>query len=150
MATFALNRRARADYRLLETFEAGIKLTGPEVKSVRQGGLKLEGSYVTLMGGQLKLVNALISAYKPAGPQLEYDPTRTRELLVHRHELDKIIGRKSEAGLTLVPTKAYSSHNRVKVEVALAKGRREFEKREHIKKREDQRSMRRALRGRKS
>jgi len=148
MATFAINKRAKADYKLLETFDAGIKLSGAEVKSVKGGGLKLTGSYVTVNRGQLQLTNAHIAPYKPAGVQEDYDPKRSRQLLVKKSELRTIAGMLNEKGLTLLALKAYSKKNLVKLEIAVARGKKQFEKRESIKKSEDQRSMRRALRER--
>jgi SsrA-binding protein len=148
MAIYAINKRAKGDYRLLETYDAGIKLTGAEVKSVKGGGMRLVGAFVTLHGGNLSLTNAHIGPYKPAGPQPDYDPTRSRQLLVKREELRKIIGAMQQKGLTMVPLRAYSAHNLIKIEFAIARGKREYEKRDTIKKREADRAIGQALRRR--
>lgn len=145
MPIFAVNKRARADYRIFETYEAGIVLTGAEVKSTRAGGLKLTGAYVSMLRGRPFLINAHISAYKPAGPQPGYDPTHSRGLLLMRGELRKLQGKLAQEGYTIVPLKSFSAHNRVKIEIGVARGRREYEKRERIKERESKRTIKRAL-----
>jgi len=145
MPVFAVNKRARADYTVFETYEAGVSLTGPEVKSVRGGGLKLTGSYVAMLRGRPYLINAHISAYKPAGPQPDYNPTRSRALLLTMDELRKLHGKLAQEGYTVVPLKAFSAHNRVKLEIGVARGRREYEKRDKIKERETKRTVKRAL-----
>lgn len=148
MATFAINKSAKRDYKILESFEAGIKLTGAEVKSTKLGGMRLKGAFVTLQKGILQLTNAHISKYKPAGPQPDYNPTRSRLLLLKKAELRKIVGQMNQKGLTMVPLRAYSAHNLIKVEFAIARGKRQYEKRETIKKRESKRTMQQALRSR--
>lgn len=145
MPVFAVNKRAHSDYSILETYEAGVVLSGPEVKSIRGGGLKLTGSYVAMVRGRPHLINAHISAYKPAGPQPDYDPTRSRALLLRMDELRKLHGKLAQEGFTVVPLKAFSAHNRVKLEVGVARGRREYEKREKIKERDTKRTIKRAL-----
>ncbi|MFH0831032.1 MAG: SsrA-binding protein SmpB [Parcubacteria group bacterium] len=148
MSVYAINKRARSDYQLLETYEAGLKLTGPEVKSVKMGGLRLVGAYVTIHAGQMQLLNAHISRYKPAGPMPEYDPARSRPLLLKKRELREIIGQMHQKGLTLVPIRAYSKRNLIKLEFAVARGKRQYEKRDVLRKREAQRTIARALRSR--
>src|SRR3990172_6603745 len=98
MSTLAINKRAKSDYNILETFDAGIKLTGAEVKSTKLGGLRLVGAFVTIHGNQLMLTNAHIAKYKPAGPQPDYDPDRSRVLLVKKDELNKIHGALNQKG----------------------------------------------------
>jgi SsrA-binding protein len=146
MATFAINKRAKSDYQILETFEAGIKLTGAEVKSVRLGGMRLTGAYVTLAGGNVSLINAHIAAYKPAGPQPDYDPTQSRRLLLKKEEVRRLSGLMQQKGYTLVPLRSYSLRNFIKLEFAVGRGKRQFEKREDIKRREAKREMGRAMR----
>lgn len=148
MTEFAFNKRALGDYQILDKYEAGLVLTGPEVKSIRGGGLKLTGAFVTMLRGRPHLVNAHISAYKPAGPQPGYEPTRTRALLVTKKELRTLQGTVAREGYTLVPLRAFSAHNLIKLEFAVGRGRREYEKRERIKERESKRAIKRALRRR--
>lgn len=148
MPAFAINKKAKGDYKILDTYDAGIKLTGAEVKSIKSGGLKLAGAFVTLQRGGLQLTNAHVSKYKPAGPQPSYNPTRSRPLLVKKAELKKIIGTMNQKGLTMVPLRAYSARNLIKLEFAIARGKRQFEKREVLKKRSEQKTMRAALKRR--
>ncbi|MFO0704554.1 MAG: SsrA-binding protein SmpB [Candidatus Andersenbacteria bacterium] len=148
MSIYATNKRARADYQLHDTFVAGIKLSGAEVKSVKKGGMRLLGAYVTLHNGQASLVNAHIAAYKPAGPQPDYDPTRSRPLLLKRSELRTIVGQLNQKGLTLVPLRAIGVRNLIKIEFAVGRGKRQYEKRDVLRKREADRTINRALRRR--
>jgi SsrA-binding protein len=129
------NRKARHDYFFLDTFEAGIVLTGTEVKSVKAGKVQLRDAYAAIKNNELWLHNAHISAYEQ-GNRWNHDPTTVRKLLIHRHEIDKLIGKTREKGQTLVPTKMYLKKGRVKVEIALAKGKQNYDKRETLKKRE--------------
>lgn len=145
MPQYTFNRDARHNYQILETLEAGIQLTGAEVKSIKGGNVSLKGSYATIKDSQLWLINAHIGAYKPAGPA-KHDPVRTRRLLVHRTELDKLIGTSKAAGVTLVPMSIYSKRGLVKVELAIARGKKSYDKRADIKKREVNRKIERALR----
>lgn len=151
MKIIAKNKRAAFDYNILEKFEAGIVLTGAEVKSIKQGNISLKGSYVTIsMTGpdnkpEAWLINAHISPYKPAGIQLGYDPEKSRKLLLHKKEIDYLIGKQKEGGLTIIPLLVYTKKGRIKIEVGLGRGKKKYEKREAIRKREDERKMRRAL-----
>jgi SsrA-binding protein len=129
------NRKARHDYFFLETFEAGIVLSGTEVKSAKAGKVQLRDAYAAVKNNELWLHNAHISPYEQ-GNRWNHDPTTVRKLLVHRHEINKLIGKTREKGLTLVPTKVYLKNGRVKAEIALAKGKQNYDKRETIKKRE--------------
>ncbi len=141
----ATNRRARHDYEIEETFEAGIELVGAEVKSLRLGRVDMRDSYGQIEGGQLYLCQLHVSAYQasPYSPS----PTRKRKLLVHRVELNRLIGRTSGKGMTLVPLKLYfSNRGWAKVEIAIARGRKAADRREVIKKREAEREMREARR----
>ncbi len=146
MPTLADNRQARHDYQILETFEAGIILTGPEVKSAKAGQVNLRASYVTIKDNAAWLINCHIAPYKPANLGAGYQPTRTRKLLMKRHEIDTLIGKSKAAGQTLVPLSVYTKRGLVKVEIALGRGKRLHDKRETIKKREIKRSIERMMR----
>lgn len=152
MKILAQNKKAKYDYDILETFTAGIVLIGSEVKSAKLGNVSLKGSYVTIRPtgpkGQNEawLINTHIAPYKPAGPQPKYDPERSRKLLLHRKEIDSLCGKLKQKGLTLVPLSMYTKEGRIKLEFGLGRGKRKYEKREKIKKREAERRMARALR----
>ena len=142
----AANRRARRDYEILETFEAGMELVGSEVKSARQGRVQLKDSYVEVRDGEAFLVGAHISPYSHGNRQ-NHDPERLRRLLLHRREIDKIFGRSTLQGLTCVPLALYLKGHRIKLEIALARGRKLYDKRQAEKKKEMDREAREALRG---
>lgn len=129
-----VNRRARYDYHLLEKFEAGIVLSGAEVKSVKAGHIRLEEAFGRLKDSEAWLINAHIHPY-PFADNREYDPRRPRKLLLHKNELLKL-AQETYRGLTIVPVSCYTKHNKVKLEIALAKGKKKYEKRE-AKKRKD-------------
>jgi len=143
----ATNRRASFRYTLLERFECGIVLTGTEVKSLREGGAQLKDSYAVVRDGEVWLLGMYIAPYGPASRE-NHDPERPRKLLLHRREIDRLIGSTRERGLTLVPTRVYFSGpgSRAKVEIALARGKDVYDKRETIRKRETAREMQRELR----
>jgi SsrA-binding protein len=143
----AENRRARHDYDLLERVEAGIVLTGSEVKSAREGHVQLGQAYADIRGGEAWLVAASIPEYVQAGGS-GHEPDRDRKLLLHRSEIDSLYGKVREKGLTLVPTRMYFKDGRVKVELALARGRERADKRRAVATREMQREMERALKRR--
>jgi len=143
----AENRRARHDYHLLERLEAGLVLTGTEVKSLRDGKATLQRAFADVRDGELWLVGAHIAEYAQ-GNLANHDPDRDRKLLVHRRELDSLIGKVQEKGLTLVPTKLYFKNGRVKVELAVARGKEQRDKRRDIAKRDAERDIARALRRR--
>lgn len=132
------NRQARFEYELLERFEAGIALTGSEIKSVRAGGVELVDAHVLVRGGEAWLVSCRIAPYANAG-YAQHDPVRARKLLLHRHEIAKIDRALQAKGLTVVPTRLYFSGPRVKVEVALARGKKLHDKRESIRRRDEAR-----------
>ena len=140
----AENRRARHEYHLLETIEAGVVLTGSEVKSCRGGRVQLRDAYASVDNNELYLHNAHISPYAQAN-LVHYDPTTVRKLLVHRREINRLIGKTREKGLTLIPTKMYFKNGKIKVELALAKGEQLHDKRESIKKREQEAEARAAM-----
>jgi SsrA-binding protein len=141
------NRRARHDYHLLERVEAGLVLTGTEVKSLRDGRASLQQAYADVRGGEAWLVGAHISVYDQ-GNLANHDPDRDRKLLLHRKEVDSLAGKVAQKGLTLVPTKLYFKNGRAKVELALARGKEGRDKRRDIAKREADRDMQRALKSR--
>lgn len=144
MPSLARNKRAFHDYDLLEKVEAGIELFGAEVKSAKAGQVSLKGAYVAVRGGEAWLLGAHVSAYKPAGTSKSYDPTRTRRLLLKKSELQTLIG-KTKSGLTIVPLSLYTKRGLVKLEIALARGRKQYEKRDAIRKREVQREIKRTF-----
>ena len=146
MPILAINKRARYDYEILGKYEAGIGLTGPEVKSAKLKHISLKGSYVTIKNSEAWLLNAHISPYKKAR-QENYDPTRTRKLLLHRKEIDSIIGKLKQKGLTLIPLRVYTKRGLIKCGIGLGRGKRKYEKRELIKKKEAKKKIQRALRG---
>ncbi len=141
------NRRARHDYHFLEKVEAGLVLTGTEVKSLRDGRASLQQAYAEVRDGEAWLVGAHISVYD-AGNIANHDPDRERKLLLHRREVDSLGGKVRERGLTLVPTRLYFRDGRAKVELALARGKEQRDKRRDLVKREAQRDMERALKSR--
>jgi SsrA-binding protein len=143
----AENRRARHDYDLLERVEAGVVLTGSEVKSAREGHVQLGQAYADIRGGEAWLVGASIPEYVQAGGS-GHEPDRDRKLLLHRSEIDSLYGKVREKGLTLVPTRMYFKDGRVKVEVAVARGRERIDKRRVLADRDAQRQMERALKRR--
>ncbi|OJI07869.1 SsrA-binding protein [bacterium CG10_46_32] len=144
----AKNKQVFAEYEILDTFEAGMKLTGPEVKSVKSGQIKLLGSFASLnpSNGLLRLTGAHISPYKPAaGAQMNYDPTRPRVLLMNKKEITSLIGKLKEKRLSLVPLSIYSKSGIIKVELGLVRGKKQYEKREQLKKRDIERDIGRRL-----
>ena len=143
----ATNRQARFRYELLEKFETGIALQGSEVKSLRDGKANLKDAYALVRDGEVWLHNMHIAPYGPAAGQ-GHDPERPRKLLMHKQEIERLIGKTQERGLTLVPTRIYFSGPRAKVELALARGKEQRDKRETIREREQKREMERALRHR--
>lgn len=139
-----VNRKARHEYHILQTFEAGIVLVGTEVKALREGKVNLVDSYATIKNGEVWLVSAHISEYKQ-GNINNHNPTRDRKLLLNRSEIRKLIGKTKEKGLTLIPLRMYFKNGRVKVELALAKGKKSYDKRETIAKRDFQREQERRI-----
>src|SRR3989338_4458992 len=140
----AENKKALFDYDILEKYEAGLALTGQEVKSARLGQIALKGSYVTFHNSKAYVLNMHINKYKAAGPLPDYDPTHTRQLLLHKKEIAYLQGKAMEKGLTIVPLSVYTKQRLLKIEVAVARGRKTFDKREVIKKRELKRELDRA------
>lgn len=140
------NRRALYDYQILEKFEAGINLTGPEVKSVKGGRADLTGSFVRIVGSEIYLVNAKIFPYEYARPE-GYDQRRTRKLLLHKKEIVALKSRTEGSNLTLVPLSLYTKSGLIKLEVALGRGKKKYEKKEAIKKRDLEREVEREFSG---
>ena len=143
-SSIAENRKAFHDYHLLETFEAGLVLLGTEVKAIREGRVNLRDSYARVEGGQVYLFNVNISPYSHRG-YVDHEPLRRRKLLLNRDEIRKLIGKTVEKGMTLVPVRMYFKNGRVKVALGVAKGKKEYDKRETVKKREVDRETRAAI-----
>jgi SsrA-binding protein len=141
----ATNRKARYEYEIFDTFEAGVALLGPEVKSLRAGKANLSDAYATIRGREVFLIGAHISPYPQAG-RANPDPRRERKLLLHRAEIARLQGRVVERGFTLIPLQLYFKNGRAKVELAIARGKRRYDKREAIRRRETDRELRRATR----
>jgi len=138
------NRKARFNFEIEDSFEAGIALVGSEVKSLRSGRANLSDSYAKFRQGELFLVDAHISPYDQANRE-NHDPLRDRKLLIHKREMKKLLGKVTERGFSLIPLKLYFKHGKVKVELALAKGKRSYDKREAIKKKEQRRELERLV-----
>ena len=140
----ASNRYASYRFELLDRLECGIALQGTEVKALRDGGAQMKDSYATIKDGEVWLHNLHIPPYKPAARE-NHPPERDRKLLLHKREIERVVGRINEKGLTLVPTRIYFTNGRAKVELALARGKDRFDKRESIKEREMKRDLDRAM-----
>jgi SsrA-binding protein len=146
-ANIAENRKAFHDFHLLESFEAGMVLLGTEVKAIREGRVNLRDSFARVEGGEVYLYNVNISSYSHRG-YADHEPMRRRKLLLHRNEIQKLVGKTVEKGLTLVPVRMYFKKGRVKVAVSLARGKKEYDKRETIRRREVDRETRAAVKER--
>lgn len=147
MASYAENRKARFNYEILEKYETGIELLGTEVKSVRGGQMSLEGAFVIVRGGETFLINANIPPYQVKNAPKDYDPLRNRKLLLTKKEIAELAGSEKNKSLTIVPISVYNKNRKVKVEIALVKGKRKFDKRETLKKRDTDRELRREYKG---
>jgi len=143
--SFASNPDAHRNYEMLETIEAGLVLTGPEVKSVKRGDCSLRGSFATVKASELWLLNTHIGLYKPAA-KIPQEPDRSRRLLVRRKDIDRLIGKIKTEGMTLVPISLYSKGGLIKVELGLGRGKKKYDKRADIKKRDVKRNIERSLR----
>ncbi len=139
------NKKAYFNYAVLEKFEAGIVLQGQEVKSLKTRGINLAGSYVVVKNEELFWVGAKIPPYQPKNAPADYQPERSRKLLLQKKEINRLIGKSKEKGLTLVPLTVYIKNGRIKLEFGLAKGKKKFDKRESIKKQEIERNIKREL-----
>ena len=148
MPILATNKKIKADYQILEKYEAGVVLTGPEVKSAKTGQINLKGGYVTIDSkSQVWLIGAHIARYKPAGPsQTNYQPTRNRKLLLNKKEIKSLLGKLTQAGLTIMPISVYTKGSLIKVEIAVVRGKKQYDKRQAIKKRDVEREIKRVMR----
>ncbi|GIV97628.1 MAG: SsrA-binding protein [Herpetosiphonaceae bacterium] len=142
----AVNRRARHDYFIEETLEAGIVLTGSEIKSLRAGRANLRGSYVRIENGEAWLIDTHISPYEQSGTYFNHEPTRPRKLLLHRKEIERLRGKQAIKGLTIVPLRLYIKGRRAKIELGVARGKKLYDKREAVAERDARRQIERALR----
>ena len=147
MASYAENRKARFNYEILEKYETGIELLGTEVKSIRDGQISLEGAFVTIRGGEAFLINANIPPYQPKNSPKDYDPLKNRKLLLTKKELAELAGSEKNKSLTIVPISVYNKGRKIKLEIALVKGKKKFDKRETLKKRDTDREIRREYKG---
>jgi SsrA-binding protein len=145
--TIAVNRKAHHDYFIDDVFEAGLVLLGTEIKAIRAGQVNLRDSYAQIKMGEAWLINAHIAAYKQAGRD-GHEPRRTRKLLLHRYQINRLIQKMQTKGYTLIPLRLYIKDNRAKVEIGLARGKRQYDKRETIAKREAEREMDRVTKSR--
>jgi SsrA-binding protein len=143
MANYAENRKVYFNYEILEKYETGIELFGAEVKSVRGDKMSLEGAFVIVRGGECFLINANIPPYQPNNSPKDYDPLRNRKLLLTKKEIRELADSEKNKSLTIVPISVYNKGRKIKISIALAKGKKKFDKRENIKKRETDRSIRR-------
>lgn len=147
MKILAVNKRAKFDYEILETFEAGLVLKGYEVKSVKIGHISLRGAYVVIQNEEAHLLNASVSPYQAKNTPEGYEPTRSRKLLLHKKQIKYLIGKSKMKGLTLVPVRVYTKKGKIKLEFAVARGKKKVDKREVIKEREAKRGMERTMKG---
>ena len=140
-----VNKRARFDYEIDDVYEAGLVLQGTEVKSLRQGRVSLKDAYGDVQNGEVYLLHAHIDPYDQ-GNRNNHDPERPRKLLLHKQEIKRLIGKTQERGLTLIPTRMYFARGKAKIEIGLAKGKKNYDKRQDLKRRDAQREVERALR----
>lgn len=145
MTTFLRNKTANFNYDVLDKYEAGLSLLGTEVKSIKKGQGSLKESYVIIEENELFLVKAHIPAFQPSNAPVDYDPYQKRKLLLSKKEITAIIKKKNESGLTVIPISMYSKGNKIKLEIALARGKKKHDKRETIKKRDLERDLGRTL-----
>ena len=147
MKIIAVNKKARFNYEVLEKFQAGVVLTGQEVKSIKLGRVSLQGAFVVLRDKEVFLIGANVPAYQPKNAPADYTPTRSRKLLLQKAEIKQIIGKAQQKGLTMAPLIVYTVKGKIKIEFAIVRGKKKGDKREQIKKRETERIIRRALKG---
>lgn len=141
-----VNKKALHNYHILESLEAGIVLSGAEVKSIRQGGLEMSAAYVKILQDEAYLVNANITKYQHITAE-GYDAARSRKLLLHKAQINSLVGKNSQKGVVLVPVSLYEKNNRFKIEIGIGKSKKEFDKRKTIKERDNNRRMEQELRG---
>ena len=147
MANYTENRKARFNYEILDKYETGIELLGTEVKSVRTGKVSFEGAFVIVRGGECFLINANIQPYQVKNAPKDYDPLRNRKLLLTKKEIAELAASEKNKSLTIIPLSMYNKNRKIKVEIALAKGKKQQDKRQSIKKRETDREIRREHKG---
>ncbi len=148
MANYAENRKVYFNYEILDKYEAGIELSGIEVKSVRAGRMSLEGAFVIVRGGECFLINASVPPYQPNNTPKEYDSLRNKKILLTKKEIRELSDSGNNKSLTIVPISVYNKGRKIKISIALAKGKKKFDKRETIKKRETDREVRREVKDR--
>jgi SsrA-binding protein len=148
MATYADNKKAHFDYEFLEKFEGGLSLSGQEVKSIKAKQADLSGAYVVVRGGEVFLINATVSPYQVKNMKDTYDPDRPRKVLVSKKEIERLAKEEAKKGLTIVPISLYNKGNRIKLSFAVARGKKQFDKRQTIKKRDTDREIQRTLKNR--
>jgi SsrA-binding protein len=142
---FSENRKAYYDYNILEKFEAGLVLIGQEVKSIKTGHTNLAGSYVMIGSNEPRLIGAKVPPYQPKNSPADYNPERNRKLLLNKKEINYLIGKASQRGFSLIPLKIYEKNGRLKLEFGLAKGKKKYNKKESIKKRDTDRQLKKEL-----
>lgn len=147
MKSLIENRKAKFDYEILETLEAGVVLTGQEVKSIKNGRANLVGSYVIIKPQGAVLLNTNISPYQPKNSPSNYDPLRSRQLLLHKDQLKYLLGKTKEGGLTVIPLSFYNKNRRIKISIGLARHKKKYDKREILKKRQIQKEMKMGMTG---
>ena len=147
MSHYVENRKARFNYEILEKYEVGIELLGTEVKSVRGGQMSLEGAFVIVRGGEAYLINSSVPPYQAKNSPKDYDPLRNRKLLLTKKEINELADSEKNKSLTIVPISVYNKNRKIKLEIALVKGKKKFDKRETLKKRDTDREIRRQVRG---
>lgn len=145
MTIFSENRKAYFNYEILEIFEAGLVLSGAEVKSIKNGRMNLTGSYANFHNNELYLINAAVAPYQPKNQPIDYDPARSRKLLLKKQEIAYLTGKIKQKGLTLVPLKVYNKGRRIKIEIGLARGKKQYDKRAAISKKETAKKIEREL-----
>ncbi|OIO30077.1 SsrA-binding protein [Candidatus Nomurabacteria bacterium CG_4_10_14_0_2_um_filter_30_12] len=143
MVHYAENRKAKFDYEILEKYEAGIELLGIEVKSIRSGRMSLEGTFVIVRGGEIFLINSNIPPFQVNNTEKDYDPLRNKKLLLTKKEIATLSGSEKNKSLTIIPISVYNKGRKIKVEIALVKGKKKYDKREMLKKRDTDREIRR-------
>ena len=141
MKVYSDNKKAHYDYEIIEKYEAGLVLTGQEVKSIKTGHINLAGSYVVTQGGLPMLIGAKVPPYQPKNAPADYNPERQRRLLLNKKEIDYLAGRANEKGFSLIPLKFYDNNGRIKLEFGVARGKKKFDKKEKIKKRDVERDI---------
>lgn len=145
MNIYTENKKAHYDYQILEKYEAGLVLTGQEVKSIKGGHINLSGSYVVFHQGEPTLIGAKVPPYQPKNAPVDYNSEKSRKLLLNKKEIDYLTGKANEKGFSLIPLKVYEKNGRIKLEFGLAKGKKKYDKKEKIKKKDLERQIRKGL-----